>query len=439
MFGRFKKAVSSAADTVTGAVKEVATVDVLSWKDFNQNIVAKRVPEDGSANIRWGTQVIVKQGQAAVLYCDGVPCDVLGPGRHTLETKNMPLLHKVVSKFVNNEETPFFAEAFFVNQATLPMKWGTRQPIVISTVELKNLQVQAHGIAKLKVVDPATFLAEMVQSRAFFTLDELKAILVNDICMELSAAGGKKASWEEFYTSQRDISAATKIRVAKSLGMFGIEIADFDIGGFSLTPDSQKRLDKVVDKEADQTVGFRVTAGRSQQDMANYAAMQQADAMVAAANNSGTTGQAMGAGLGLGMGMGMGGMMQNQMNPGYPGYPPPGYPPPGYPPPGYPPPGYPPQGGYPQHGHAQGHPPQQAAPPQAPADPNQAKLAKLRELVDMGVLTQQEFEAKAAEIAATSGPAAADPNQAKIAKMKELVDMGVLTQEEFEAKVAQLG
>jgi len=70
-------------------------------------------------------------------------------------------------------------------------------------------------------------------------------------------------------------------------------------------------------------------------------------------------------------------------------------------------------------------------------DPNQAKIAKLRELVDMGVLTQAEFEAKAAEIS-QAADAGANPNQAKIDKMRELVEMGVLTQEEFEAKVAQL-
>ena len=59
--------------------------------------------------------------------------------------------------------------------------------------------------------------------------------------------------------------------------------------------------------------------------------------------------------------------------------------------------GYP-QQGHPQQGHPQGYPPQGGGAEGPPADPNQAKIAKLRELVEMGVLTQEEFEAKVAAI-----------------------------------------
>jgi len=433
MFGRIKSAISSAGE----AAKDAATIEVLAWKNPPDNIIAKRFPEDQSANIRWGTQVVVGQSQCVVFQVDGVNCDVLGPGRHTLETKNMPLLDKMVSKFVKNEKTPFFAEAIFVNQAMIQIKWGTRAPIIIDTKEAKNMMVLAHGTAKVQVKDPATLVAQLATG-SFLPVSKLRDDLIADICQEISALGsaGEPVSWARFASSQRDHSATVKVRLARSFALYGVEIVDFDIGAFNLDPESQKRYNKVADKLSDKQVDFDLIDGRSEQDMAKFMALKRGDAMVTAAGNEGTAGQAMGAGLGLGMGMGMGGMMQNQMAPGYP---PPGYPPPGYPPPGYPPPGYPPQQGYPQQGHPQqyGHPPQPGAPQQPPMDPNQAKIAKLRELVDMGVLTQAEFEAKAAEIS-QAADAGANPNQAKIDKMRELVEMGVLTQEEFEAKVAQL-
>ncbi len=426
MFGRLKQAMSSATGAVTGVTKDV--IDVISWKDFNTAIIAKRVPEDGSANIKWGTQVIVKQNQCAVMYCDGLPQDILGPGRHTLETKNMPLLHKAVSHFVKDEETPFFAEAFFVNQGTLEMKWGTQAPFTISVGGLKNLRVMANGTAKLKVKDPTTFLSELVQNRAFYTMKEFQGMFLTDVGSELGDLGGEKESWEEFQSSRRDLSAIMKTRLGKTLGVYGIETTDFDIGALNLTPDSQQRFQEELDADFKAGREFRVTANRTAEDMQRYVMKQQADAMKDMANNQGTGGQAMGAGMGMGMGMMMPGMMAQNMYGGYPpqgyGPPPPGYgPPPGYPPHGYPPQGgHPPQGGYPQQGHPQqgypqqghpqggypqqgGHPPQgappQGAPPQgaAPeADPNAAKIAKLQELVALGVLTQEECDEKIAAI-----------------------------------------
>ena len=70
------------------AVVEVVTYmgkpDVMAWKYPNTELGT------------W-TQVIVNESQEAVFVKEGKILDVLGPGRHTLSTENIPILSKLVN------------------------------------------------------------------------------------------------------------------------------------------------------------------------------------------------------------------------------------------------------------------------------------------------------------------------------------------------------
>jgi membrane protease subunit (stomatin/prohibitin family) len=93
-------------------VKHEGPNDVLVWK----------WPGD---QISWGSVVIVNQTQEAIFYKNGQALDVLGPGKHQLETENIPLLKTFVNIPFGNR-TPFPAEVYFVDKATLlDVKWGT--------------------------------------------------------------------------------------------------------------------------------------------------------------------------------------------------------------------------------------------------------------------------------------------------------------------------
>ena len=96
--------------------------------------VAKVVKYDGSPDIyawkypdtelgTW-TQLIVNESRSHfVQRWTGI--DWFGPGRHTLETANIPLLSKLVNLPFKGK-SPFTAEVWFVNKVnTLDVKWGT--------------------------------------------------------------------------------------------------------------------------------------------------------------------------------------------------------------------------------------------------------------------------------------------------------------------------
>ena len=64
-------------------VKYDASPDVFAWKYPDQELST------------W-TQLIVNESQEALLYKGGKALDLFSPGRHVLETANIPLLTKLI-------------------------------------------------------------------------------------------------------------------------------------------------------------------------------------------------------------------------------------------------------------------------------------------------------------------------------------------------------
>lgn len=64
-------------------VKYDGSADVFAWKYPSQELST------------W-TQLIVNESQEALLYKGGKALDLFGAGRHVLETKNIPLLTKLI-------------------------------------------------------------------------------------------------------------------------------------------------------------------------------------------------------------------------------------------------------------------------------------------------------------------------------------------------------
>ena len=64
----------------------MALLDLVEYLDPTGNVLAARVPPDGSGELRLGSQCIVREGQLAFFVRDGRFLDMLIPGRHTLTT-----------------------------------------------------------------------------------------------------------------------------------------------------------------------------------------------------------------------------------------------------------------------------------------------------------------------------------------------------------------
>ena len=61
------------------------------------------------------SQLVVNQSQEAVLVKGGSVADVFGPGTHTLDTKNIPILNKIINLPFGGK-SPFKAEVWYINK-----------------------------------------------------------------------------------------------------------------------------------------------------------------------------------------------------------------------------------------------------------------------------------------------------------------------------------
>ena len=106
--------------------------DILEFVDATGDILAARVPAEGPAVLRWGSQLIVREGQSALFLRDGRSMQVFEPGRHVLTTQTVAGLTGFVAGLAYDGETPFRAEVVFVGrQLFRDLRWGTPEPVYL--------------------------------------------------------------------------------------------------------------------------------------------------------------------------------------------------------------------------------------------------------------------------------------------------------------------
>lgn len=279
---------------VVDVVKYEGAPDVLAWKFPNTELGT------------W-TQLIVNESQEAILYKGGQALDWFGPGRHTLNTENIPVLNKLVNLPFGGR-SPFTAEVWYVNKVnSLDVKWGTPTPVQLQDPKYNVfVPLRAFGQFGIKISDSRLFLTKLVGTLpAFSSGDIIKyfrgAYLtkVKDNISEYLVV--KKISVLEINAYINEISEALQVSILPMFAAFGIELVNFYVNDISI-PEDDSALIKL--KEA--------LAKKAEMDIIGYSYMQERsfDTMEGAAKNQGSgSAPLMGAGIGMGMGLGLGGNM----------------------------------------------------------------------------------------------------------------------------------
>lgn len=318
----------------------MALIDVIDFHDESGENLVQRFPSDGEADVRMGTQLVVRESQVCIFYRGGQALDTFGPGRHTLSTANLPLLGGIL-KLPFGGKTPFKAECYYVNLKTfINKKWGTKEPITFRDSVLKVVRLRSFGIMSYKITDPQLFLNKVVGTAGTYETSQLSDFIRSMVVGRLTDVLGENLkTLLDLAALYDEIGIATKARVSEDFGKYGLELEDMVINAITPPPEVQAKIDE------------RSGLGLFEDAMPALQQQQAAYAMRDIANNPGAGGMAasgMGMGMGLGMGFMMPGMMaqsmpnmmagQQQPQQGYPQQMPPqqGYPPQGYPPQGYP-------------------------------------------------------------------------------------------------------
>jgi membrane protease subunit (stomatin/prohibitin family) len=272
-------------------------LEVIEWFDPDGRRLVHRIPEEGSADIKMGAQLLVRESQAAVFFRDGKGLDVLGPGRHTLSTLNLPILTKILS-LPWGFTSPFRAEVYFVNlKVFTDMKWGTAEPVAFKDSELGLVRLRAFGIFTMRVTQPLLFINTLVGTQGAYTSEQVESYLREVIVSRLNDFLGEHVDTVLHLPRQYDeIGVAVKTRLQDDFRRYGLELLDFFVNAITPPPEVQRMMDERSGMAA---VG----------NLDDFLKFKAAKALGDAAAGIGTAGGEAAGGLGIGVGAGLGFML----------------------------------------------------------------------------------------------------------------------------------
>ena len=265
--------------------------DVVEHASEMKDELVHRFPEKGIADLRIGSQVIVRESQEAVFYRDGKALDVFGAGRHTIATANIPLLVNLIGKLFNNR-TPFTAEVFFVSTKEFAdRKWGTPQPIIVRNpgMGLGVALLQGFGTYSYQINDAQQFVTQLVGAQSVYKTSDIENRLRTMLLSKLQDLLGETtatSSVVELIALTEELGTGVRAKAQDDFGALGLTLKSFYIGNLKPSEKSAEEL---------RAMGML--------DTATYTQLQAADALRDAAQNpSGGAGLTAGIGAGVGLG-----------------------------------------------------------------------------------------------------------------------------------------
>ncbi|CAM4507756.1 SPFH domain-containing protein [Corallococcus exiguus] len=338
------------------SIKGEAQRNFIARADSAKGEIVYKYPEK---NVRMKTQLTVDADEVALFVKDGKVEGKLGPGRHTLDTNNIPFLSRLLESFTGGNM--FMAEIFFVsNREHTGVKFGGPIGDVRDPETGLGIGTMVYGDFSIRVTEPEKLVVGLVgMGRATneeflgwfkgqvlkVTRDRTAELLVKKKWPLLDVTSG--AYVEEM---EQEILAGLKPHV-DSYGLTIVRMGNFVV---SIKPE-----DEVTLKKLSKDVAYSRLAGGFQQYAQGQAMLGASEGMAKGGGGSDGAMQ----GMGMGMGFGMAQMFANQQN------------------------------------NQQQRPaePAQAAAPADTRSPAQ-RLKEIKELKDAGVLSDEEYAAKRAEL-----------------------------------------
>ena len=245
------------------------------------------------------------------------------------------------------------AHQLFSTRQQVDQRWGTTQPVTIRDKDFGAVRLRAFGNYSYRIADPKLFHTEISGTRDTYTVADLDGQLRGLMLQHISdAVASSGVAFLDLAANQVEFAKAMQEATAPSFEKIGLKLDAVTMQNVSLPEDLQKILD--------QKIGMGMVG-----DMGKFMQYQTAQSIPKFAEGAGQGG-VVGDAMGLGAGVALGQVMAQQLNQGLRAA------------------------------------PDAATPAAASAgvkpEDVMATLEKLGELKAKGILTQEEFDAKKAEL-----------------------------------------
>ena len=333
-------------------------IDILEWTESGDGTLAWRFPMADN-EIQYGGSLTVRESQLAVFVNEGKVADVFGPGMHTLTTQTLPVL-TYLRNWDKLFQSPFKSDVyFFSTRQQIDRRWGTSQPVTIRDKDFGAVRLRAFGNYAYAIADARLFHTAISGTTARYTVDDLDGQLRGLMLQHISDAVARSGvPFLDLAANQVEFAKQLLEANAPEFAKLGLVLHSVTMQNVSLPDDLQKILDQ------------KIGMGMVGHDMGKFMQYQTAQAIPKFAEGSGSGGGGggiAGDAMGLGAGVALGQVMAQQLS----------------------------QGLQNPAGAAAA-----AAPAVAAMRPDEvmATLEKLADLKAKGILTEEEFASKKAEL-----------------------------------------
>jgi membrane protease subunit (stomatin/prohibitin family) len=274
-------------------------IRVIAWNEPENGILSYRYPMR-DMEIENGGQLTVSESQMAAFVNEGKIADVFGPGLHTLNTRNLPLLTDLMN-WDKAFKSPFKSEVyFFSTRLQIDQKWGTATPITIRDKEFGAVRLRCYGIYSYRIADPQVFFDQISGTRESYLAADLEGQLRDTIIGRMTEIfASSDVSFLDMAANQAELAAKIAEQMQPAFAALGLALDQFVVQNVSLPDELQKVFD--------QRVGMNMVGDLGRYTL--YAAAESLD--LSAANTSGAAGM----GMGLGAGAAVAQVMSNALKP----------------------------------------------------------------------------------------------------------------------------
>jgi membrane protease subunit (stomatin/prohibitin family) len=338
-------------------------IDILEWTETGDGTLAFRYPMADN-EIQYGGSLTVRESQMAVFVNEGKVADVFGPGMHKLTTQTLPVL-TYLKNWDKLFQSPFKSDVyFFSTRQQIDRRWGTTQPVTIRDKDFGAVRLRAFGNYAYAIADAKLFHTTISGTRDRYTVEDLDGQLRGLMLQHISDAVAQSGvPFLDLAANQVEFAKQLQEATAPEFAKLGLTLASVTVQNVSLPEELQKIMD--------QKIGMGMVGG----DMGKFMQYQTAQAIpkfAEGAAGGGGGGGVVGDAMGLGAGVALGQVMAQQLSQGLQG------------------------GGAAAAGAAAAA--AAAAPAGIKPEEIMATLEKLADLKGKGILTEDEFTAKKAEL-----------------------------------------
>lgn len=236
-------------------------IDSLVWKnpieDFNTTSV-----------------LVVDETHEALLVVNGNACDLFGPGRHTLETPNIPLVKRIIN-IPTDGKTSFPCKVFYINKVhQMDLTWGIPGEITLNDpVYDIFLHVGMCGNMNFQVMDSRKFMLKMVGFRDIFDAEgmvsKFRGIIkqyVKSYISKIMNVG--KVSYFDMNENLFEISEVVREQLRPLFEDYGIDVLQFNIESITVPDDDFEAVKKAKELRASRKIQGYTWQEERQMDIA---------------------------------------------------------------------------------------------------------------------------------------------------------------------------